>query len=60
MAKENTASGERARRANQQDAASNAMIFDGCTQSQLCTIFKMDRRTMSSETPAFFISSGDS
>ena len=49
MAKENTASGERARRANQQDAASNAMIFDGCTQSQLCTIFKMDRRTMSAK-----------
>ena len=49
MAKENAASGERARRANQQDAASNAMIFDGCTQSQLCTIFKMDRRTLSAK-----------
>ena len=49
MAKNPSETGERARRANQQDAASNAMIFDGCTQSQLCTIFKMDRRTLSAK-----------
>lgn len=49
MAIEKNAGAERARRSNQQDTQSNAMIFDGCTQSQLCTIFKMDRRTMSAK-----------
>ncbi|QFG04468.1 terminase small subunit [Aeromonas phage vB_AhyS-A18P4] len=49
MAIEKNGGAERARRSNQQDAQSNAMIFDGCTQSQLCTIFKMDRRTMSAK-----------
>ena len=49
MAIDKNGGAERARRSNQQDAQSNAMIFDGCTQSQLCTIFKMDRRTMSAK-----------
>lgn len=34
----------RARRTNQIDKHTEAMIFQGCTQSQLVMIFKMDRR----------------
>lgn len=34
----------RARRSNQIDKHTEAMIFQGCTQSQLVMIFKMDRR----------------
>ena len=49
MAIDKNGGAERARRSNQQDTQSTAMIFDGCTQSQLCTIFKMDRRTMSAK-----------
>lgn len=45
VSKENQG-GQRALRTNQNDAASSAMIFDGCTQSQLATIFKTDRRTL--------------
>lgn len=36
--------GLRALRNNQTDKASEDMIFQGCTQSQLVKIFKMDRR----------------
>lgn len=49
MAQEKNGGASRALRSNQQDTQSTAMIFDGCTQSQLCTIFKMDRRTMSAK-----------
>lgn len=37
---------QRQRRSNQGDEASEAMIFEGCTQSQLCKVFRMDRRTV--------------
>lgn len=33
-------------RTNQLDTHSKSMIFDGCNLSQLCSIFKMDRRTI--------------
>lgn len=49
MGQEKNGGATRALRSNQQDAQSNAMIFDGCTQSQLCTIFKMDRRTLAAK-----------
>lgn len=45
MAKaESVQEGLRALRNNQTDKASEDMIFQGCTQSQLVKIFKMDRR----------------
>ncbi|QVW27899.1 putative terminase small subunit [Aeromonas phage BUCT552] len=41
-----TLAGVRGPRSNQLDNASSAMVLEGCTQSQLCKVFRMDRRTL--------------